>query len=313
MSDDGTLVYVLYSGLEKRSFVWVDRFGNEEIIPIDPRHYLTAHISPGGDRIAATVKTENGFDLWMYTLTHGTSRQLTFDESWESGMAWSPDGQYIYYSSNRVDNIFRVPTDGPADIERLTNSADRQFVDSITPDGSQVIFTIRSNLANLQTSINVLTISSEPTSEVLIQTGFREDSAVLSPDGHWLAYASNRSAQYEVYVSPFPDVDAGIWQVSVGGGDSPRWGKNGQELFYLGPTNVMAVSIDTAPEFDAGQPESLFRHQDYTGSFRMFGVDPTGERFLLVKKPTEDVMSTDRIVIIVQNWLDEVERKIAAN
>lgn len=312
MSDDGTLVYVLDSGLEKRSLVWVDRFGNEEVIPIDPRHYLTAHISPGGDRIAATVKTENGFDLWMYSLTRGTSRQLTFDESYESGMAWSPDGQYIYYSSNRIDNIFRVSTDGLAVIERLTNSAERQFVDSITPDGRQVIFTTYDNVTRYQHSINILTMSSEPTSEVLIKTGFEDDDGALSPNGLWLAYTSNRSGRDEVYVSPFPDVDAGNWQVSVGGGSAPRWGKNGQELFYLGPTNVMAVSIDTAPEFEAGQPESLFRHQDYNISFRTFGVDPTGERFLLVKKPTEDVMSTNRIVI-VQNWLDDVARKFATN
>ena len=161
-------------------------------------------------------------------------------------------------------------------------------------------------------AIRILSISDESVSSVLA-TGFSSRSPQISPDGRWLAYASDRSGQWEVYVRPYPDVDSAVWQVSVDGGFHALWSEDSNELFYWGPSEMMSVKINTAPGFRAERPEPLFSHDQYIfrGS-RNFDLDRTNDRFLLVKKPSEDEIPTNRI-IIVQNWLDEVARQIGTN
>lgn len=93
----------------------------------------------------------------------------------------------------------------------------------------------------------------------LIQTPFIEQNGEVSPDGRWLAYESNESGQFQIYVRPFPDVDAGRWQISPWGGTRPLWARDGRELFYVTPTGtLMAVPVDTATSFSAGTPVRLF-------------------------------------------------------
>ena len=95
-----------------------------------------------------------------------------------------------------------------------------------------------------------------------------EANAAVSPDGRWLAYASDESGQYEVYVRPFPDTDAGKWPVSSGGGDHPLWSHDGAELFYMAPEEMMAVSIGTEPSWNAGRAERLFGLQSLDSANR---------------------------------------------
>ena len=315
ISDDGTLVYVLATDLVPRTLVWVDRFGNEEALPIDRRPYMQPRISPDGDRISALVQAKNGVDLWVYSPRQGTSSRLTFDESREASPLWSPDGKHIIFSSNRVDDIFRVATHGTGVIDQLTNSPQYQFAYSITPDGRQLLIDER-GIDRKQDDLTILAMSSEPSepnSELLLQTEFNELSPAISPDGQWLAYESDRSGQYEIYVRHFPDVDADVSQVSVRGGRRPLWGPSGQDLFFLGSTDMMIVNIETTPDFKAGRPEPMFNHQNFiTVGTRNFDIDAAGERFLMIKKPSEDEMPANRIVI-VQNWLNEVARKVATN
>ena len=131
--------------------------------------------------------------------------------------------------------------------------------------------------------------------------------------GRWLAYTSNRSGQVEVYVRPYPDVDSAVWQVSVDGGFHALWREDSNELFYWGLSEMMSVKINTASGFYAERPEPLFSHDPYVFSgSRNFDLDRAKGRFLMVKKPSEDEIPMNRI-IIVQNWLDDVARKIAAN
>ncbi len=225
---------------------------------------------------------------------------------------WDPNGRHIYYSSNRVDDLFRAATDGTGVIEQLTDTATHQYASSITPDGRQLIYEDFGTAT--KRDLAVLVLSDEPTSEVLLQTEFNERNGRLSPDGLWLAYASDRSGQPEIYVRPYPDIHSAVWQISSGGGNDPIWAKTGKEIFYLGPTDMMVVAIENQPEFVPGLPEALFDYQDkYTIiRIRNFDVDPAGRRFIMVKKSSDESTLTDRIVV-VQNWLDEVTQKVAAN
>jgi serine/threonine-protein kinase len=312
ISGEGTLVYVLATLLVRRSLVWVDRSGDEEKLSIERRPYMRPRISPNGDQVAVVISAENGADLWTYSLDRKTSTRLTFDESREASPVWSVDGRHIIFSSNRVDDLFRVASDGIGSIEQLTDTPYYHFAHSFTPNGDKLLFTETRSLGG-NYDISVLTMSDESTSELLLATEFTELHPQVSPDGRWLAYASDRTGDPEVYVRPYPDVDSAVWQVSVGGGIQALWSQDSKELFYWGHAEMMSVQIETTPDFRAHRPEPLFSLQDYvfTGN-RNFDLDRTNERFLMVRKPSEDEIPTNRIVI-VQNWLDEVARKIAIN
>jgi len=313
ISDDGWLVYVRDSTFVDRSLVWVDRFGDEEIISIEPRPFAYPSVSPSGDRITVIVDDKNDPELWLYSLSRGTSTRMTFDESREIAPTWDQDGRYLYFSSNRVDDLFRADTSRPGVIEQLTDTSTHQYTNSITPDGRQLIFQELAGVTRLDLAI--LTLSDPPTTAFLLQTEFNESQGRISPDGRWLAYTSDQSGQLEVYVRPYPDVDSAVWQVSHGGGRDSVWAKNGKEIFFVGPTDMMVVAIKTDPNFEPGLPEPLFSHQEkyrFSSGISNYDVDPAGGRFLIVKKSSGESTLTDRIVV-VQNWLDEVTQKIGAN
>jgi eukaryotic-like serine/threonine-protein kinase len=145
-----------------------------------------------------------------------------------------------------------------------------------------------------------------------VQTPFEERDAEVSPDGRWVAYGSNESGQFEVYVRPFPRIDRGRWQVSTGGGMWPLWARRGRELFYLvEPGRMMAVPIQPGPTFVAGNPQVVFERRYFTAGGRSYDVSPDGQRFLMIKdaSATSDT-STPPQLIVVQNWLEELKRLV---
>ena len=148
------------------------------------------------------------------------------------------------------------------------------------------------------------------TSEPLVATDSDENVARLSPDGRWLAYESNASGQFEIYVRPFPNVDDGRWLVSRGGGRRPVWAQAVDELFYMAPgARLMSVRVDTEPSFNPGSATELF-----SGYFDLFhgstyDVAPDGQRFLMIK----DAESSDDAFVLVHNWFTELERLVPTN
>lgn len=307
VSENGVLLYVMTTDYVARSLVWVDRFGNEEPVDIERRAYYGPKLSPDGQSIAVVVEAREGADLWMYSIDRGTRARLTFDESRETSPVWSPDGRYVYYSSNRIDDLFRVATTGTHSIEQLTSSPNYQFPSGISPDGTLLFFHEQGN--NTELDVSVLNLSAEPRTEQLLTSEFPEYGAVLSPDGHWLAYVSGVGGKNELYLQPYPDIDAGRWQVSVGGCcgafHQPIWDRSGKRLFYSGPSGMMSVDVETAPELEIGTPKALFDLRPYMVREPNLGFDwdPQRERFLMVKRPPDDELPVSRIVI-VQNWLD---------
>lgn len=142
-----------------------------------------------------------------------------------------------------------------------------------------------------------------------LNTEFQERNAEISPDGRYIAYESNESGEFEIYVRPFPDVNAGRWQVSSGGGRWPFWAPDGRELFYLsGQTEIVAVATSTEPTFTLGRRETLFDMGPYAGTAnlsRRIDISPDGERFLLLK-----TAATQEDIVVVQNWFQELKRLV---
>ena len=152
---------------------------------------------------------------------------------------WTPDGRRIIFSSNRGGqfNLWWQAADGTGAAERLTTSSNAQFVTGITPDGTAVVFFETTPTMGR----DLLQLALDGTRRVtpLLQTKFDERNGIVSPDGRWLAYESNSSGSFEIYVRPFPNVGGGQWQVSTAGGRQPLWARSGKELFYVGADGAL--------------------------------------------------------------------------
>jgi serine/threonine-protein kinase len=179
---------------------------------------------------------------------------------------------------------------------------------SISPDGTRLI--VGEN-APTGRELRVLRLAGgSGQTEPLAQTTMHADNGELSPDGRWLAYQSNESGQNQIYVRPFPNVDAGRWQISTSGGTRPAWARNGRELFYLDTVNAMtAVPVQATSTFNAGTPKKLFDGRDFaaTAAVRDYDVSLDGQRFLMIKDPT----STPSMVVVV-NWSEELKARVPA-
>jgi len=144
-----------------------------------------------------------------------------------------------------------------------------------------------------------------------LETQYNETAPRFSPDGHWLAYASDESGRWEVYVQPYPRL-GGKWQVSTEGGTEPAWNPTGRELFYRAGTRMMAVPVTFQPEFSAGKPVALFEGPwlPTPRTTPNYDVSRDGQRFLMLKSADEDQGAQQ--IVVVQNWLEELKQRMAA-
>ena len=259
---DGTLVYIRDEG--QQQLVWRDREGGKIGAIGQPQQGLQyPSLSPDGRYIAARGY-EKGIpesDIWIFDLARSTRMRLTFDPDHDSRPIWSPTGNEIAFASFREGKsygIFVRPADGGGAAEALTAtplwegpgdwSADGQFLlyDLDHPERGDDIWYLKRKS------------DGEGFDEVpFLQTPFNEQNPKLSPDGNFVAYQSDESGRFEVYVRPFPEGD-GKWPVSRSGGEDPRWSRDGKELFYVEGDTLVAVAVETTPGFSAGEASRLF-------------------------------------------------------
>ena len=310
ISDNGTLIYVpsTSAGGLDRTLVWVDREGQEEPLAAEPHGYETPRISPDGSRLAITVVESGGSDVWIYDLEREILTRLTFDPAVDEDPLWTPDGQRIVFDSGRVgagQNLFWKAADGTGQVERLTTSPNGQTAHSLSPDGKRLVFGDSANR-----DLQVLSMEGERASQPLFQSQFVETRSRISPDGHWIAYESNESGRFEIYVRPFPNVEEGKWQISSDGGTQPVWAPRGQELFYENSRAMMVVGIKTEPTFTAGSPVVLFtgRYTTFTGVDVNYDISPDGQRLLMIK--TADEEEGQAQINVVLNWFEELKRVV---
>src|SRR5262249_13141857 len=171
---------------------------------------------------------------------------------------WTPDSQRIAFTSSKdgVLNLYWQRADGSGGPERLTNRDGFQLPQSFSPDGQLLAY----GDSNPKGSVDIWVLRmSDRKAQPFLTTPFVEAAPQFSPDGHWLAYISNESGRYEVYVQAYPG-PGGKHQVSADGGTEPMWNPKGGELFYRDGDRLMAVEITTQPTFSAGTPRILFEH-----------------------------------------------------
>ena len=316
MSTTGSLIYVPATGAQGRSLVWVDRQGQEEPVGAEPGEYTGLRLSPDGGRAVVVMRAADGNeDVLIYDLARDIATRLTFHAARDSFPVWSPDGERVAFASERDGgmNVFWKTTDGTGEAERLTTptAGRRTLPSSWAPDGTLVLVEAPSGG---QLDIAVLSLDAERALETLIATEFNEPYPEVSPDGRWLAHVSNESGQSEVYIRPFPNVQAGRWQVSQDGGSWPVWAPDGRELFYRRTPDfaMMVAPVETEPTFRPRTPVVLFDAPNLLPAAgpRAFDVAPDGQRFLMIK--TGDATSEDARpqINIVENWHQELLERV---
>ncbi len=333
---DGTLVYADVAGanasLVSRTLVWVDRRGREEALMTPPRAYVYPRLSPDGTQIAVSAADQEQ-DVWTWNLARQTLTRLTFDPGNDNYPVWTPDGRRVVLNSQpggAQSNVFWTAADGTGRPRRLTQSNNQQQPTAVSPDGTRIVFnelgTMQRDLVTLSIAGNQGQPASSPSTDqtrgnlasaqTLLQTPFEERNGIVSPDGRWVAYESDSSGRFELYVRPFPDVSGGQWQVSTSGGIQPLWARSGRELFYLALDGaLMTVPLDTrAGTWTAGSPAKIFDGRYFTGAGanlgRTYDVSSDGQKFLMIKQGGSDQSGPAPTIIVVQNWGEELKRLV---
>jgi eukaryotic-like serine/threonine-protein kinase len=314
-STPSVLVYRGQAPLSDFQLTWFDAQGKMIGKVGDPEGILTPRLSPDGSRVAYerfSTKVFNS-DVWLLDLKRNSSTRFAFGPGASRSPVWSPDGSEIVFSQNRdgAYNLYRKPVDGSRAEELLLRSNDDKQPFSWSHDGRFLLYSTSRNLGTQQ--LWVLPMQGEPKPIAFSHSSFDESDGEFSPDGRWVAYASNESGQYEIYVRAFSGAaDAaetgGKWLVSRDGGLFPRWKSDGRELIYisLDRTTIMSVSVDSERTFQPGVPRPLVKIPADRGN--SFGVAPTPDlkRFLM---PVAVEVKVPQSFTVMLNWASELKPK----
>jgi serine/threonine-protein kinase len=253
--------------------------------------------------------------VWVYDIERGTMSRLTFSAGGSFNPVWTPDGQRLAYASDAsaergpLPNLFWKRADGVGQAERLTTSENVQLASSWSPDGQVLLFNEQDPKNSWD--IRALRVGENTEPETFLSTPFIEENAVFSPDGRWLAYESNESGEFQVYVRPFSG-PGGKWQISTEGGLDARWSADGRELFYRSGDKVMAVSVSAQGEsFRAGKPRQLFSGTlaNPPGPSQAWDVALGGQGFVMLQPDTQEAVAHTHLNFIF-NWFDELRQRV---
>ncbi len=309
ISSDGSLVYRTAAALGQRTLVWVDRNGEEEPLGTPPGEYFDPRVSPDGAQVAVAMENEGNTDIWTWSLDRRTLTRLTFDDDVDRYPLWSPDGSQVAFFSERdaAQDVYLKATDGSGAVERLLTVADRLTVPwAWSGDGTTMVL---SELAATGYDVGIFSIA-EDQWRPLLQQEFLEAQPVISPDGRWMAYQSDESGRLEIYARPFPDVQAGQWQISSNGGQSPLWSPLGGELLYRSGSKIQSVSVDANSSFRVDVAETVYDGAFFLDVGTQWDVDRTGQRLVVIKNVEPTGEEVPEQVHFVQNWFDELKERV---
>jgi Tol biopolymer transport system component len=317
VSRTGTLVYL--PGGENASAApldWLTRDGKTTPLRATPANWNGVQIAPDGRRLAFWLADAANTDLWTYDVAREAPTRLTFDSGINRNPVWTPDGRRLVYGSSRrgaAQNLYWQRADGSGDATRLTTSPNQQFPGSWHPSGRLLAFY---ETRPQGTDLLILPVEGDEASgwkpgtpTVFLSGQFAEQQPRFSPDGRLLAYQSNESGAFEIYVRPFPG-PGGKWQISTGGGTNAVWSRARHELLYLAPDGrIMLVQFAAAGDaFQAEKPrvwsETPVQVRPNIGA--SFDLHPDGERVAMAPV-TEATVGLTHVTLIF-NFFDELRR-----
>ena len=304
-SANDVLVYWRSSATPDRQLTWYDRQGKALGTAGEPGDYQELALSPDGTRVVLMKKSGQASNIWLQDLSRDTSTRFTFGSEIDSYPVWSPDGSRIIFSSGI--NLYQKSTSGVKDAELLLKSTEAPYAaESWSRDGRFLLYAAYD--AKTRWDIWVLPLERDKKPVPFLVTEFRERDPRFSPDGHWVAYISDESGHYEIYVRSFAMNAAGTaveaggkWKISNGYGRQPRWRGDGRELYYRAQDGqVMAVEVATNPEFRPGKPRPLGFAAG--ASDTAWDCTADGRRFLVATPKTTGKGDRPEPYTVILNW-----------
>jgi Tol biopolymer transport system component len=224
LSHDGSLVYVSGPATEASRparLVYMDRDGRQEPLGLPVRNYAWPRISPNGRRLAVTIAEPGNTDVWIVDPERETLTRMTFDEADDLYPAWTPDGDQLVFASQRAESVqlFTTAAGETGTAQPLIEASIATVPASFSSDGRQLV--VEERAGGRGRGLALLGMEGAEALEPLLDTEFAEGNPAISPDGRWIAYESDESGRFEVYVRPFPAVDEGKWVISRAGGTRP--------------------------------------------------------------------------------------------
>ncbi len=338
IANDGTAIYTVGrpefapGPVPNARVVWVDRTGRIE--PVDTTWQVNTGgtdngamgydwgvaLSPDGKRIALSMLTDVGTDVWIKQLPSGPATRLTMYDGIDRVPAFTPDGRSVTFLSDRPTvagqkshgfSVWEQAVDGTGE-PRLLWSKDAVINAFRSPDGKYLLMGANASPSSLE--LRVARPGIDSASLPVSAAGVNAGGATLSPDSRWIAYVSSEQGSNEVFVRPFPDVNGPKWQVSKGGGTAPIWSHSGRELFYFVNGKMHVVRIASTSPFAADPPRVLFALGDSirAGSVRSgtFTISPDDQRFLMVLDNNWSEMAGTPTLVAVQGFLQELRQKL---
>ncbi|HET7226307.1 MAG TPA: hypothetical protein VFK69_11410, partial [Candidatus Eisenbacteria bacterium] len=307
VSAGGTLAFTARAANSGSQLVWCDRSGRRLGVAGPSGAYQDVALSPDGSRVAVSMPGGDAstLDIWVRDLARGTNSRLTFDASDEIWPVWSPDGTRIAYASSHTGNfkIYVRAANGLGAVDSLPWNGGQQGPMSWSKDGTMASATFTQGW-----DLYTQPADGSKPPRAIMATPANETRAQLSPDSRWMAYSSDESGRFEVYVVPMSGA-SGKWQVSASGGTYPRWRADGRELYFIsGDQTLEAVPVEVGDTFRAGTPVALFKPRlirtGLTG-YR-YDVSADGQRFLINEALNA---GAEAPVIVVMNWAQELSKR----
>ncbi|MEO7363487.1 MAG: hypothetical protein ABI120_24345, partial [Gemmatimonadaceae bacterium] len=269
--------------------------------------FMSPRLSPDGKRVALQVTTTKGNDIWIYDLATSTPLHITESGS-AVGPTWTPDGKRVLFFSTKdgKDAAWSAASDGSSTPAPFLPSPGLLSL-NVSANGSQLIF---QRMTRGVWSLWYANMVGDVTPRVFVQEKYDAFMPSLSPDGHWIAYATNESGRYEIYVRPFPGPGAAV-QISQTGGTEPAWSRDGRKLFFRGDRRMYEADISTTSGIVVSNSRMLFTDAfdgDMPMPHRNYDLTKDGRQFVMIGAAPESTVQT----IVVLNWLGELRARLAA-